>query len=69
MINKFTNQKYLKLYKDRFHCSEGINGYLKSTNGTIILSGHNYIAVKNELQIHNLIYNLQRMVNLKGTFY
>lgn len=69
MINKFTNQKYLKLYKDRFHCSEGINGYIKSTNGTIILSGHNATAVKNELQIHNLIYNLQRMTNLKGTIY
>ena len=69
MINKFTNQRYHKLYKDRFHCSEGINGYLKSINGTIILSGHNATAVKNELQIHNVIYNLQRMINLKETIY
>lgn len=69
MINKFTNQRYRKLYKDRFHCSEGINGYLKSINGTIILSGHNATAVKNELQIHNVIYNLQRMTNLKETIY
>jgi len=69
MINKFTQQKYLAIYQERFSVSEGINGYLKNTHGILHLVGSNKPAVKNEIQIRNTMYNLTRIVNLKGTAY
>jgi len=69
MINKFTKQRYLNIYKERFHISEGINGYLKNTNGILHLLGSNKVTVKNEIHLRNTMYNLTRMKNLKGTAY
>jgi len=69
MTNKFTQQRYLNIYKERFHISEGINGYLKNTNGILHLIGSNKVAAKNEIQLRNTMYNLTRMKNLKGTAY
>ena len=69
MINKFTQQRYIIIYKERFHISEGINGYLKNTNGILHLLGSNKVAAKNEIHLRNTMYNLTRMKNLKGTAY
>lgn len=61
MNNKLTEQRHIKTYKDRFHVSEGINGYLKNTNGILHLLGSNKTAVKNEIHLRNTMYNLTRM--------
>ena len=70
MIEKFTNKKYSKMYKDRFAISEGINGFIKSTNGVFkLISSH-----KKKQQIMKYCYktqyiNIIRTINLKGTAY
>ena len=69
MTNKFTQQRYLKIYQERFHVSEGINGYLKNSKGILHLLGSNKVAVKNEVHLRNTMYNLTRMKNLKDTAY
>ena len=69
MTNKFTHKRYLNIYKERFHISEGINGYLKNTHGILHLLGSNKTAAKNEIHLRNTMYNLTRMKNLKGTAY
>jgi hypothetical protein len=69
MTNKFTQQKYLISYKERFHVSEGINGYLKNTKGILHLLGSNQHSVTNEMHLKNTMYNLTRIKNLKGTAY
>jgi hypothetical protein len=61
MTNKFTQQRYLISYKERFHVSEGINGYLKNTNGISHLLGSNQHSVTNETHLKNTIYNLTRI--------
>lgn len=33
MTNKFTNQRYMGMYNERFSESESINGYIKNTTG------------------------------------
>ncbi len=69
MIEKFTNKRYKKMYQDRFHISEGINGFIKRTNGMFKLISPNKQAADNEMQLRNTVYNLIRTVNLKGTAY
>ena len=69
MIEKFTDKRYNKLYKQRFPISEGINGFIKSTNGIFKLISPNKKAADNELMLRNTLYNLIRTVNLKGTAY
>ena len=69
MIEKFTNKRYKKMYQDRFHISEGINGFIKRTNGMFKLISPNKKAADNEIQLRNTVYNLIRTVNLKGTAY
>ncbi len=69
MIEKFTNKKYGKMYKDRFAISEGINGFIKSTNGVFKLISSHKKAADNEILLQNTIYNIIRTVNLKGTAY
>ena len=69
MTNKFTQQKYLDIYKQRFHVSEGINGYLKNTNGILHLLGSNKYSVTNEIHLKNIMYNIARIKNLKDTAY
>lgn len=69
MIEKFTNKRYSKLYKQRFPISEGINGFIKSTNGIFKLISPNKKAADNEIMLRNTVYNLIRTVNLKGTAY
>ena len=69
MIEKLTNKRYKKIYQQRFFISEGINGFLKSTNGIFKLLCSSKNSVNNELQLRNTVYNLIRTVNLKGTAY
>jgi len=69
MIEKFTDKRSSKLYKQRFPISEGINGFFKSTNGIFKLLSSNKRAADNEIQLRNTVYNLIRTVNLKGTAY
>ena len=69
MNNKFNEPRNIIIYKERYHNSEGINGYLKNTNGNLHLLGSNKNAAKNEIHLRNTMYNLTRMKNLKGTAY
>jgi len=69
MSDKFTNQKYLKIYSPRFQVSESINGFLKTQNGVLLLSGSDENEISNEIHLKNTVYNLTRIVNLKGTLY
>jgi hypothetical protein len=69
MINKFTEQRTLNTYGERFSASEGINGYLKNTHGILHLLGSNKNAVKNEIHLKNTMYNLTRLKSLKDTAY
>lgn len=66
LINSFVSGKYPD-YNKRFPISEGINGYLKRKNGILRLRGRNLISATNHLHIKNIIYNLIRFVNLKGS--
>ena len=69
MTNKLTNERYLSIYKERFHSSESINGYLKGKESVLLLIGSNEHTINNELQLINTLYNLTRTKNLKGTLY
>lgn len=67
MIIKALNKRYQKIYSQRFHCSEGINGYMKGKEGILYFMMSNITACKNQLYLLNIGYNLQRKTNLKGT--
>lgn len=69
MNRKSLKQRYQKIYKHRFHCSEGINGYLKIKNGILNLIGTTTTAVQNEIYLRGLYYNIIRKTNLKDTIY
>ena len=69
MTNKLLNKRYEKIYAERFHSSEGINGYYKNILGTIHLLGSNKESVQNGIYLINTIYNITRIRNLKGTAY
>lgn len=64
---KSAKYPYNRIYNERFHCSEGINGYLKTREGILYLMASSLEAARNEIHIRNLCYNLIRKVNLKGT--
>ncbi|KZX12055.1 hypothetical protein MBFIL_12380 [Methanobrevibacter filiformis] len=68
MINKMTQKRYLTIYAERFQ-TEGVNGYLKRSNGVLMLLGSNKVAATNEINIRNAIYNTIRTRNLKDTIY
>lgn len=69
MIQKALNKRYQKIYSPRFHCSEGINGYMKGKEGILYFMMSNITACNNQLYLINIGYNLQRKTNLKGTAY
>ena len=69
MIKKSLKQRYKRIYKERFHCSEGINGYLKGKEGILYFMISNITACQNQLYLLNIEYNLRRKVNLKDTIY
>lgn len=69
MTKKSLKQRYQKIYKHRFHCSEGINGFLKIKNGILKFIGTTTKAVQNELYLRGLYYNIIRKTNLKDTIY
>lgn len=69
MIKKSLKQRYKRIYKERFHCSEGINGYLKGKEGILYFMISNITACQNQLYLLNIGYNLLRKVNLKDTIY
>jgi hypothetical protein len=69
MTNKFTNKTYLKIYSPRFQVSESINGFLKTQNGVLLLSGSDINEISNEMHLRNAVYNLIRKNNLKDTLY
>ena len=53
----------------RFQVSESINGFLKTQDGVLLLSGSDENEISNEMHLKNTVYNLTRKVNLKGTVY
>jgi len=69
MSNKFANETYLDIYSPRFQVSESINGFLKTQNGVLLLSGSDENEISNEMHLKNTVYNLTRIVNLKGTIH
>lgn len=69
MSRKSLKQRYQKIYKHRFHCSEGINGYLKIKNGILNIISTTTTAVQNEIYLRGLYYNIIRKTNLKDTIY
>ena len=69
MTNKLTEDANSKIYSERFHNSEGINGFHKNTNGVLLLLGSNKTATTNEINLRSAAYNIIRTRNLKGTVY
>ena len=69
MTNKFTNQRYMDMYNERFSESESINGYIKNTAGIFKLLTSNKTSAQKEIYIINMTYNLTRLNNIKGTAY
>jgi len=69
MIQKALNKTFQKIYSERFHCSEGINGYMKGKEGILYFMISDITACKNQLYLLNIGYNLQPKINLKGTAY
>lgn len=69
MTNKFTNQRYMSMYNERFSESESINGYIKNTTGIFKLLTSDKESAQKEIYIINMTYNLIRFNNIKGTAY
>ena len=69
MTNKFTNQRYMDMYNERFSESESINGYIKNTAGIFKLLTSDKTSAQKEIYIINMTYNLIRFNNIKGTAY
>ena len=69
MIIKSLKKRYQKIYQQRFHCSEGINGYLKGKTGILYFMISDINACQNQLYLINIGYNLKRKINLKGVAY
>ena len=69
MTNKFTNQRYMDMYNERFSESESINGYIKNTAGIFKLLTSDKTSAQKEIYIINMTYNLIRFNNIKGTLY
>ena len=69
MTNKFTNQRYIDMYNERFSESESINGYIKNTTGIFKLLTSDKESAQKEIYIINMTYNLIRFNNIKGTAY
>ena len=69
MTNKFTNQRYMDMYNERFSESESINGYIKNTTGIFKLLTSDKKSAQKEIYIINMTYNLIRYNNIKETAY
>ena len=61
MTNKFTNERYLKIFRERFPKGEGINGFLKGPIGILLLLGTSEQAINNFINLRNALYNLTRL--------
>ena len=53
---------------ERFQTSESVFGYFKGADGILHLMGNNDIAISNEMDIRNAVYNTIHLVEMKGTF-
>ena len=69
MTNEFAAGKYNEIYKERFPNSECINGFHKTKDTILKLLCRNLTANQNEMLLRNLLYNIKRLKNLKGTYY
>ena len=67
ITNKFTNKRYLKIFKERFPKGEGINGFLKGPIGILLLLGASEQAINNFMHIRNAVYNLTRLNTMVET--
>jgi hypothetical protein len=67
--NKIFKKRNWDIYRKRFHVSEGINGYMKGTNGDLLLVGSSEAGVTNEMYLRATVYNLFRTRTLKDTVY
>ena len=65
--NKFTQEFYKNLYKQRFQKSESVFGYFEGIIGVLYLMGNNDLAISNEMDLRNTIYNMIHFVEMKGT--
>ena len=67
MTNKFTNERYLKIFRERFPKGEGINGFLKGPIGILLLMGSSEQAINNFMNLRNALYNLTRLNTMVET--
>lgn len=67
LTNSFVNGDFATDYSKRFSISEGVNGYLKRKNGILRLRGKNLNSASNHMRLKEILYNLTRFVNLKGS--
>jgi hypothetical protein len=65
MGNKLTNTKNLNIYSSRLQVSESINGYLKTQDGVLLLSGSDENEISNEMHLRSAVYNLKRKKKTK----
>ena len=69
LTNEFAVGKYNDIYKERFPTSECINGFHKTKDGILKLLCRDLTANQNEMLLRNLLYNIKRLKDLKGTIY
>ena len=69
LTNEFAVGKYNDIYKERFPTSECINGFHKTKDSILKLLCRDLTANQNEMLLRNLLYNIKRLKELKGTIY
>lgn len=67
MTNEFAEGKYNDIYKERLPNSECINGFHKTKDSILKLLCRDFTANQNEMLLRNLLYNIIRLKDLKGT--
>ena len=67
ITNEFAEGKYNDIYKERLPNSECINGFHKTKDSILKLLCRDLTANQNEMTLRNLLYNIKRLKDLKGT--
>ena len=66
---EFVEGKYVDIYKDRIHISEGVNAFLKGLTGMFHVKGRNYKAAKIQVILACLLHNMIRLDNIIDPIY
>lgn len=66
---EFVEGKYVDIYKDRIHISEGVNAFLKGLTGMFHVKGRNYKAAKIQVILACLLHNMIRLDNIIDSIY